>query len=136
VSSAIHVPIRHESDVAVARASARAIGAREGLSVVAREALATAVSEIACNILDHALVGELVLAPADEGRRGVVVVARDQGSGIADLELAMEDGYTTGEGLGMGLPAARELVDEFELASTVGHGTTVTMRMYARREQR
>ena len=132
----IRVPIRDASDVAMARQHVRSLAAREGLSTVEGEALATAVSEIARNIVVHALVGEIALCPADGGRRGVVVVACDQGRGIADVERAMEDGYTTGDGLGMGLPGARELVDEFELVSTVGEGTTVTMRKYASPEQR
>jgi serine/threonine-protein kinase RsbT len=75
----------------------------------------------------------VVLAPVeDAGRRGVLVVARDDGPGIADLELAMRDGYSTGNSLGMGLPGAKRLMDEFQLASAVGKGTTVTMKKWGR----
>jgi serine/threonine-protein kinase RsbT len=126
------LPIREEADVAIARKHARDVAAQAGLSEVAAYALATAISEIASNIVVHAGAGELVLsADSRGGRRGVVVLARDAGPGIPELERAMQDGYSTANGLGLGLPSARRLVDEFELNSEVGRGTIVVLKKWA-----
>ena len=90
--------------------------------------IATAVSEIARNIVKFATRGEFVFSVLDEdGRKGLKVVARDSGPGIPDVEQAMKDGYSTYRGLGLGLPGARRLMDEFDVMSEVGTGTTVTM---------
>ena len=95
--------------------------------------IATAVSEIARNIVTYATQGEVTLSEVSAGsRRGVQVLARDEGPGIADIELAMRDGYSTGKSLGLGLPGARRLMDEFEIVSVVGKGTTITMRKWKR----
>jgi serine/threonine-protein kinase RsbT len=76
----------------------------------------------------HAIKGQIALQPVTEGqRRGIIVVARDQGPGIADIARAMQDGYSTKHTLGSGLPGAKRLVDEFEIESVVGFGVTVTM---------
>jgi serine/threonine-protein kinase RsbT len=129
--SSIRVSIRDESDVGVARRRARELSVRAGLSDASVEELATAVTEIAQNIVVHAGSGELLFAVASDGERlGVVVLARDDGPGIADLAAAMSDGYSTAKGLGLGLPGARRLVDEFDLTSSPGRGTTVTMRKW------
>jgi serine/threonine-protein kinase RsbT len=94
--------------------------------------MATAVSELARNILNYAGEGEIVVAVAPDGRRtGIVVVARDAGPGIADPELAMQDGYSTSQGLGLGLPGTRRLMDEFALVTAPGAGTTVTAKKWA-----
>lgn len=128
----IRVPVREEADVFVARARARELAARQGFPDRRAAALATAVSEVARNIVRHAGAGEVLLEVAREGgRRGVVVVARDEDPGIADVEAAMRDGYSTGGGLGLGLPGARRLMDEFTLESAAGRGTTVTMKKWA-----
>jgi len=124
----IRVPVHEECDVAVARARARALAREEGFPANRSEALATAISEIARNIVVHAGAGEIVLATViHRGRRGIRVVARDDHPGIADVDRAMRDGYSTRGGLGLGLPGARRLVDEFTLESAPGRGTTVTM---------
>jgi serine/threonine-protein kinase RsbT len=125
------VRVAHEADVPAARQLARAVAAGEGMSKAEVESLATAVTEIARNIVVHGGSGEVAVAPASKGtRRGVEVVARDAGSGIADLAQAMRDGFSTGKGLGLGLPSARRLVDEFEIESSEA-GTKVTMRKWA-----
>lgn len=126
------VPIAHEADVAIARLVTRALAAQQGLSPERAAALATAVSEIAMNIVVHASApGALRLTAIEEGgRRGIVVVARDAGPGIADVAAALEDGYSTAHGLGCGLAGARRLVDEFALVSAVGEGTVVTMKTW------
>jgi serine/threonine-protein kinase RsbT len=124
--------IRVESDVAMARQQCRALGLHQGLSQAAREALATAVSELGRNILVHAWTGEIVLAAVDDGaRKGVLVIARDDGPGIVDLAQALQDGFSTSNGLGLGLPSVRRLMDEFELLSNPGQGTTVRMLKWA-----
>src|SRR5262245_53445005 len=96
--------------------------------------LATAISEIARNITTYAGSGEVVIEVVRDadGRRGVRVIARDEGPGIEDLDRALTDGYTTGGGLGLGLPGARRLVDEFEIQTTPGQGTTVTLVKWTR----
>lgn len=121
-----------ESDVFMARKLAREVAVREGLSRVAVEALATAVSEVARNILVHAGAGEVCVARCTTERgHGVVVTARDNGQGMADVERALQDGFSTVHTLGFGLAGARRLVDEFEIVSSAGQGTTVVLRKFA-----
>ncbi len=128
-----YVPIEHEADIVSARQKGRELAAASGLSMTEQTLVATAISEVARNIVVYAGRGEVVLtALEDHGRRGVMVVARDEGPGIPNPELAMRDGYSSSNSLGMGLPGARRLVDEFELSSTVGKGTTITMRKWVR----
>ena len=95
--------------------------------------IATAISEIARNIVVHVGRGEIVLEPLYEDERyGLLVVAQDTGPGIADVDAALDHGSASGKGLGLGLPGARRLMDEFEIASEVGKGTTITMRKWTR----
>jgi anti-sigma regulatory factor (Ser/Thr protein kinase) len=95
--------------------------------------VATAISEVARNIVMFAERGELIVTlVGEDGRRGVSVVARDVGPGIADLERAVQDGYSGYGGMGLGLPGSRRLMDEFEVTSVVDQGTTVTMTKWAR----
>jgi serine/threonine-protein kinase RsbT len=131
VTPEVRVPVRDEADVAVARQAARAAARQLGFHPTAVEAIATAVSEIARNIVVHSRGGELVVRPAAEhGRKGIEIVARDDAPGIADVERAMQDGYSTAGTLGLGLSGARRLVDAFTLESAVGAGTTVTMKKW------
>ncbi|GEJ58967.1 anti-sigma regulatory factor [Anaeromyxobacter diazotrophicus] len=127
------VPIEHEGDIVTARQKGRELAAARGLSLTEQTLVATAISEVARNIVVYAQRGEVLLAPVDDGgRRGLMVVARDAGPGIPNPDLAMRDGYTTGNSLGMGLPGAKRLMDEFELSTAVGKGTTVTMKKWVR----
>ncbi len=129
----IRVPINSDSDTVTARQQGRALAAELGLSSSDQALVATAISELARNIVEYAVRGEIILQVAENGsRRGVVVIARDQGPGIPDIERAMQDGFTTGHGLGLGLPGARRLMDEFEIVSQVGQGTTVTVKKWTR----
>jgi serine/threonine-protein kinase RsbT len=128
-----HVPIEHEGDIVTARQKGRELAAARGLSLTEQTLIATAISEVARNIVVYAQRGEVVLSEVEEeGRRGVMVVARDEGPGIANPALAMRDGFSTGNSLGMGLPGAKRLMDEFELSSAVGKGTTVVMKKWVR----
>jgi RNA polymerase sigma factor (sigma-70 family) len=128
----VRIPIRSNADIVVGRQRAREMAARSGFSGTDLTMIATAVSEVARNIVRFAGRGEIVVELVEQPRRGVCVVARDTGPGIADVELALADGYSTYSGLGLGLPGARRLMDEFAVASEVGRGTTVTMTKWRR----
>jgi serine/threonine-protein kinase RsbT len=122
------VAIDTDADVVTARQEARAMGADLGFSSTDLTLLATAISEVARNITTYAGRGEVALRVVHErDREGIEVLASDEGPGIPDVELALQDGFTTGNGLGLGLPGARRLVDDFELDSTPGAGTRVRM---------
>jgi serine/threonine-protein kinase RsbT len=129
------VAIDSDADVVTARQRARELAVGLELSSTDQTLLATAISEVARNITTYAGHGEVLLSlvRAPDGRRGVKVVARDHGPGIADLASAMQDGFTTGGGLGLGLPGARRLVDDFDVRSAPGEGTTVTLVKWSRR---
>jgi serine/threonine-protein kinase RsbT len=133
VQDEIRVAIRSDADVVTARQEARTLGASLGFSSTDLTLLATAISEVARNITTYAGEGEVVLRVISEGgREGIEVVARDEGPGIANVELAMQDGYTTGNGLGLGLPGTRRLVDAFELQTAPGEGTTIRLVKWSR----
>jgi serine/threonine-protein kinase RsbT len=129
------IAIDSDADVVTARQRARELAAGLELSSTDQTLLATAISEVARNITTYAQRGEvrLSLVRAPDGRRGVRVVAHDDGPGIADLEAALQDGFTTGGGLGLGLPGARRLVDDFDVRSVPGQGTTVTLVKWSRK---
>lgn len=127
------IEIRTDADVVGVRQIVRAVATQAGLSLVDQTKLITAASELARNTLVHGGGGEASIDAIEEaGRRGVMVVFRDEGPGIPDIELAMSDGWTTGSGLGLGLPGARRLVDHFELETEVGCGTRVSIVKWGR----
>jgi serine/threonine-protein kinase RsbT len=127
----IRIPIASDLDLVAARQAGRQLAREVGFSSTDQTLIATAISEVARNIMQHATAGEVVLSRVREpGRQGVVVVAKDTGPGIPDLELALREGYTTGGGLGLGLPGARRLMEDFELRSEVGKGTIVVMKKW------
>jgi serine/threonine-protein kinase RsbT len=132
--AAERIPIESDADVVTARQRARALAISLDMPSTDQTLLATAISEIARNMTTYAVRGEVFLELVRDanGRQGVKVVARDQGPGIADLERALTDGYTTGGGLGLGLPGARRLVDEFDIQTAPGEGTTVTLVKWTR----
>lgn len=124
----VRIPINQDSDIVTARQTARELASRAGMKGTDLTLLATAVSEVARNIVRFTDGGEIVVEVVEQdGRRGIQVVARDTGPGIADIDQAMADGYSTYAGLGLGLPGARRLMDEFAVVSEPGRGTTVTM---------
>jgi serine/threonine-protein kinase RsbT len=128
------IAIESDADVVTARQRARALAVGLDMPSTDQTLLATAISEVARNITAYAVRGEVLLELVRDshGRRGIRVVARDEGPGIADLERALTDGYTTGGGLGLGLPGARRLVDEFNIETAPGEGTTVTLVKWTR----
>jgi serine/threonine-protein kinase RsbT len=127
------IAIESDADVVTARQRARALAVGLEMPGTDQTLLATAISEIARNITAYAVRGEVLLDVVQDGtRRGVRVVARDEGPGIEDLEKALTDGYTTGGGLGLGLPGARRLVDEFDIQTAPGQGTRVTLVKWTR----
>ena len=123
------IAIESDADVVTARQRARELANELDLSSTDQTLLATAISEVARNITAYAGEGELRLrvVRGTNGREGIEVIAQDEGPGIANVELALQDGFTTGTGLGLGLPGARRLVDEFDIASEPGRGTTVVL---------
>jgi serine/threonine-protein kinase RsbT len=133
VVNEIRIPINSESDIVTARQQGRILAEKLGFTVSDLTVIATAISEVARNIVQYAKSGEIVLCSMNQNSRlGIQVIARDQGPGISDIPKAMEDGFSTGVGLGLGLPGARRLVDEFTIVSEVGRGTTVNMKKWAR----
>ena len=133
--AAERIAIESDADVVTARQRARQLAVGLEMPSTDQTLLATAISEIARNITTYAVRGEVLidLVRDENGRRGVRVIARDDGPGIEDLERALTDGYTTGGGLGLGLPGARRLVDEFDIDTGPGRGTTVTLIKWAQR---
>lgn len=127
------VPIRADVDVLLARQEARRLSSGLRFTGAELTLIATAISEVARNIVTYAGAGEIALQVVQKGaRRGLLVIARDSGPGIADIEQAMQDGYSTSRGLGLGLPGSKRLMDEFRIASEVGKGTEVTMTKWER----
>lgn len=133
MSDDLRLAIAADVDVVQARLQGRELAAGAGFSTGDQTVIAAAISEIARNILNYAKRGEITLRLVPNGdRQGVEVIARDAGPGIPDIARAMQDGYSTSGGLGLGLPGARRLMDEFEVTSVVGEGTTVTMKKWRR----
>ncbi|HET9707811.1 MAG TPA: anti-sigma regulatory factor [Gemmatimonadales bacterium] len=129
----IRVLIASDKDVVHARQSGRELAARAGFSSGDQTVIAAAISEIARNVLMYARKGEIHISVVLNGdHSGVMIVARDQGPGIPDIERALRDGYSTSGGLGLGLPGAKRLMDDFEIVSASQQGTTVTMRKWKR----
>ncbi len=126
------LPIRASEDVVLVRTAVRkaALGLKFGL--VDQTKLVTAASEIARNTLDYGKGGEVTIARVQAQKAGIRLVFADRGPGIPDIERAMTDGWTSGSGMGLGLSGTRRLMDEFDLASKPGEGTTVTITKWSR----
>jgi serine/threonine-protein kinase RsbT len=124
----VRVRIQSSADIVIARQQGRALAMQTGLTSGDLAIIATAISEVARNIVEYAKEGEVIITRVQEvHKRGIEIIAADRGPGIADVALVMRDGYSSGKGLGIGLPGARRLMDEFEITSEVGKGTTVRM---------
>ena len=127
------VAIGSDLDIVTARQKGRALARELGFSSTDLTLIATAISELARNIVLYAQRGEIRLEIVQDGNRlGVQVIAKDTGPGIPNLKLAMQGGYSTSGGLGLGLPGVRRLMDEMEIESEVGKGTTAKARKWKR----
>src|SRR5262245_30132911 len=127
-NSHAEIPLRSEQDVVLARQLVRRRAQEAGLSLVDQTKLVTAASELARNTVIYGGGGKMTLEPIANGmRKGLRLQFSDQGPGIPDLDLALKDGWTSGNGLGMGLSGSKRLVNEFDLVSKVGEGTCVTI---------
>ncbi len=127
----VRIPIRSDSDIVLARQKGRELAAQVGFNPTDLTLIATAISELARNILRYARGGEIIMGPAGQATAtGIAITARDEGPGIASIEQAMQEGYSTSGGLGLGLPGVKRLMDEFEINSKAGEGTTVRIRKW------
>ncbi len=133
VPEEFRVPIRSDADAVIARQKGREAALELGFSRTDATFVATAISEIARNITVHAGYGEIIIRGVNEhGRDGIMVIARDEGPGIRDVAAVMRRAHTSGLGLGVGLWGARRLMDDIDVTSKLGSGTTVTMRKWCR----
>jgi serine/threonine-protein kinase RsbT len=127
----IRVAINSDQDIVSARQKGRAMAAELGFSTGDATLIATAISELARNIVSYARKGQMTLKAVNGlNRQGVAVIASDDGPGIPDIQQALRDGYSTSGSLGLGLPGVRRLMDEFEITSQPGRGTTVTVKKW------
>lgn len=132
----IRLSIETDADLVIARAEGRALAQRLGFRPPDPTLIATAISELARNLVVHVGHGEIIMRPLlDDRRYGVLVIVRDEGEGIPDVDAALGLGHASRGGLGLGLPGARRLMDEFEVESELGKGTTVTMRKWRVRDE-
>ena len=128
------VPVVGEDGIVTARQQARAFAKKVGFGLVDQSRITTAVSELTRNIVRYATDGrgEMIIRRLEGPAAGVEIVVRDEGPGIADVEQAMREGFTSGQGLGLGLPGTKRLVDQMEIDSVVGRGTVITIRKWLR----
>jgi serine/threonine-protein kinase RsbT len=125
------VAINSDQDIVAARQRGRALAVELGFSAVDSTLIATAISELARNIVSYAGTGEIMLKTVQNStRHGILIVAADEGPGIHDLRQALRDGFSTSGSLGLGLPGVRRLMDEFEITSQPGRGTRVEVKKW------
>jgi len=133
VSDDIHVAIRSDIDIVTARHQGRTLAAQIGFTATDATLIATAISELARNIVLYAKQGEIILRRIENlHTRGMMIVADDSGPGISNIQNVMRDGYSTSGGLGLGLPGVKRLMDEFGIDSQLGTGTTITIKKWLR----
>lgn len=126
------IPINSDLDIIVARQRGRELAAEVGFSGTDLTIIATAISELARNIVLYAKSGEIVMKSVRQNdKRGMAIIADDEGPGIPDIASALQDGFSTSRSLGLGLPGVRRLMDDFEISSEPGNGTTVTVKKWA-----
>ena len=127
----IVVTIRSDGDIVSARQQGRLLATSIGFGATDATLIATAISELARNIVMYAGQGEVVVRNVEiSHRKGIVIVARDSGPGIRSIDDVLRDGYSTSGGLGLGLPGVKRLMDEFAIDSELGHGTMVTIKKW------
>lgn len=127
----LSIPINNELDIVIARQKGREMARDFGFTTIDLALIATAISELTRNIITYAQTGTVIIEVFEEhGRKGIMVILKDEGPGIESIELALQDGYSTTNSLGMGLPGVRRLMDEFEIHSVFGKGTTVIIKKW------
>jgi serine/threonine-protein kinase RsbT len=127
----IRVAINSDQDIVLARQKGRALAAEFGFAAGDATLIATAISELARNIVSYARKGQITLKIVNStSRQGLSIIASDEGPGIPDISQAMRDGFSTSGSFGMGLPGVRRLMDDFEITSRPGKGTTVTVKKW------
>lgn len=123
--------IRSDLDIVIARTMARDMAKALGFGPIDQARIATAVGELARNIFLYAGTGNVTVRDIEKGsRKGIEIICEDQGPGIPNIDLVMQDGYSTSRGMGMGLPGAKRLMDEFDIKSKEGVGTTIVCRKW------
>jgi len=133
VGAELRIAIATDADIVTARQEGRRWASSLPFSASDLTVIATAISEVARNIVSYAGSGEVIIRVVERaGRKGVDIEARDSGPGIPDVRLALQDGYSTSGSLGLGLPGVRRLMDEFDIRSAVNGGTIVSMRLWTR----
>jgi serine/threonine-protein kinase RsbT len=127
----IHLLIKQDTDIVLACQKGRVLAEQLGFSSDDQIVIVIAISEVTRNIIRYAQQGEMTIRSTQQSdKQGVVIEVKDKGPGIADIALALQDGYSTGGGLGVGLPGVQRLMDELEIISAVGQGTTIIMRKW------
>jgi serine/threonine-protein kinase RsbT len=123
------IALERDEDIVAARGEVRSLAAALGFGALDQTRLATVASELARNVVKYARRGQLIAQPTSSphGRSGLRLIFEDEGPGIPDIDAAMRDGFSTGQGLGKGLPGSRRLVDEFKIDSAPGRGTRITV---------
>jgi serine/threonine-protein kinase RsbT len=130
-SEEVTVPIGSDVDIVKARQEGRRVAGNVGFSLTDLVLVATAISELARNIVRYARKGEIVIrSVTNSAHGGIEIIARDEGPGIKDIEQVLQVGFSTSAGLGLGLPGVRRLMDEFEIQSKLGQGTTVSTKKW------
>jgi serine/threonine-protein kinase RsbT len=126
------IPVKTDLDIVSARLEGRSLARELGFGTIDQARIATAISELARNVVLYAPEGKVRVRAvvSDDGGRGIEVVCEDNGPGIANVALVMQDGYSTSSGLGMGLPGTKRLMDEFEIETKLGVGTKVKVRKW------
>jgi serine/threonine-protein kinase RsbT len=126
------IPVKTDLDIVSARVEGRNLAKELGFGTIDQARIATAISELARNVILYAPEGKVTVRAIVSGNRGqgIEVICEDNGPGIANVELVMQDGYSTSSGLGMGLPGTKRLMDEFEMETKLGMGTKVTVRRW------
>lgn len=129
----VRISINSDQDIVIARQQGRTLASKLGFNGSDLTVIATAISEVARNIVEFAGKGEITLTPIQQShKQGLSVIAHDDGPGIPNIQLALQDGFSTTASLGLGLPGSRRLMDEFTIVSAIGKGTTVTMKKWVR----
>ena len=131
IENKLSIPINNELDIVIARQKGREMAKEIGFAAIDLALIATAISELTRNIITYAEKGNIILQYIEnQGKKGIEVISKDNGPGIESIELALQDGYSTTNSLGVGLPGVRRLMDDFEILSELGKGTTVIARKW------